>query len=217
MRVVNFSTKFIHPPRLRFALACLLLSCAPALSWAQTADLVANNAGPSTTAAGAPFTYVIKLSNNGLAAADGATFVHSMPSGAVGVTASCTVFSGGATCPSGSNLVATNSQVSGTIPIFPNQGSVEITVTGNYGVPSPSSVSSTVTLTPPAGVTESNPITNQSTVNTTLITDAKLSVDKVASTVGAVTTYTITVKNEGTAAADGDDRRAAAGRGRRPA
>ncbi|UBB15773.1 DUF5979 domain-containing protein [Comamonas odontotermitis] len=197
------ATRNNSPNKIKLLCASLLLASTPALSWAQSADLVANNAGPTTSAAGAQFTYVVKLSNNGLGGADGATFIDTLPTGATGVSATCTAATGGAQCPSGANLVATNTQISGNIPNFPNQGAVEITITGNYGVPSPTSVSSTVNLTPPAGLTETHPETNASTVNTTLITDAKLIVNKTQSTVGGTTIYTITLKNEGNAAADG--------------
>jgi uncharacterized repeat protein (TIGR01451 family) len=197
------TAKQISFSRSKLVSANLLLWCIPALSWAQSADLVANNQGPTTSAAGAPFTYVVKLSNNGLSAADGATFLDSLPVGVTGVSATCTAATGGAVCPSGANLVASNTEISGTIPTFPNQGAVELSITGNYGVPSPTSVNSKITITPPAGVTETNEITNTSTVNTTLITDAKLFVNKTQSTSGGVTTYTITLKNDGNAAADG--------------
>lgn len=50
--------------RIAAVLCALGLGAAASAASAQTVDLVANNAGPSTSAAGAAFTYVVRLSNN---------------------------------------------------------------------------------------------------------------------------------------------------------
>ncbi len=174
----------------------------PVLAQAQAqADLVANNAGPTVSAAGAAFTYTVTLTNNGPWAADGATFTTTMPQNATNVGAVCTSATSGADCPA--VFTVSNTVVNGAIPRFPDQGEVVITITGNYGVPSPTSVTSTVTITPPPGVGETEPATNSSTVNTNLITDAKLRVSKTHSGGPTEVIYTITLVNDGNAAADG--------------
>ncbi len=200
----NRMKTFKYSTRRWLAGGAFLLLSLPSLGWSQTVDLVANNSGPSTSAAGQQFTYVLKLSNNGPYGADGTTFSDTIPAGAIDVSATCTGVRGNAVCPTGADLSVSNTIISGTLPTFPDQGLVEITVTGTYGIGSPTSVSSTATLTPPSGVTETNDITNTSTVNTTLITDAKLIVNKTQTSSGTgEVTYTINVKNEGNAAAHG--------------
>ena len=184
--------------------AAAVLLALPMSVWAQSADLVANNAGPSQAQMGEPFEYQFTLTNNGLAAANGATFLGSMPANAVNVTAVCTLANAGATCPSGPDLVVSNTQVSGRLPAFPNQGEVLIVVKGNFGIPSPTSVGSTLTIATPQGVSDPIPGSNSSTVNTTLSpTETKLTVGKTQNIVGELITYTITLKNEGPAPAHG--------------
>lgn len=182
----------------------------PSLGWAQSADLVANisNAEQSTAAVGDAFTYTVKLSNNGTWAADGAAFTIHLPQSAINVATSCdqTLAINGAACPTDmviAQLPPEPATIKGTVPTLPDQGEVQITITGTYGVGSPTSVSSDVSIQPPAGVAELYEPSNSSKINTTLITDAKLSVNKTQTTAGGVTTYTITVKNDGNAAADG--------------
>jgi uncharacterized repeat protein (TIGR01451 family) len=184
----------------------------PLLGWAQvqTADLVANisKQGQSTAAVGEVFTYTVTLSNNGPSAAGGAAFTVTLPQGAVGVAASCNPITekNGAKCPVDLVVSAPTPQpitVKGTVPALPDQGAVEITVTGTYGIGSPTSVASSVAITPPAGVTEVYERSNTNEINTTLITDAKLVVNKTQSITNGVVTYTVTVKNEGNASADG--------------
>lgn len=182
----------------------------PSLGWAQSADLVANisNAEQSTAVVGDAFTYTVKLSNNGNWAADGAAFTIHLPQNAIDVAARCdqTLAINGAVCPT--DMVVSQpppepATIKGTVPTLPDQGEVQITITGTYGIGSPTSVSSDVNIQPPAGVTELYEPSNSSKISTTLITDAKLSVNKTQTTAGGVTTYTITVKNDGNAAADG--------------
>lgn len=76
-----------------------------------------------------------------------------------------------------------NTQISGTLPNLTNQGTVVIKITGNYGVPSDSSVRSAATIYPPSGNLNDDaiPKTNFSPVNTTLINDAKVKVVKTQS------------------------------------
>ena len=183
------------------------LSAMAQVASAQLVDLVANNNGPTTANAGDPFVYTLTLTNNGPNDAIGATFVDTMPAGATNVAAVCDTAASTAACPP--TMTVGNTQISGTLPNLTNQGTVVIKITGNYGVPSDSSVRSAATIYPPSGNLNDDaiPKTNFSPVNTTLINDAKVQVVKTQSpanpVIGDTITYTITVSNAGGAAADG--------------
>jgi uncharacterized repeat protein (TIGR01451 family) len=94
---------------------------------AATADLAVQKNGPASAQAGSTIVYTVTLINNGLAAADGATFNDTLPQGLTGVTAACTGSAGaGTSACSAISLVTTAGSVSGAIPRFPSGGSVII-------------------------------------------------------------------------------------------
>ncbi|WP_017932735.1 DUF7507 domain-containing protein [Nocardioides sp. Iso805N] len=128
-------------------------------------DVTINITGPASAVAGAPFTYVARVGNNSLPDADGAAFSISMPAGATGVSATCTAFSA-ATCPA--TMTTSNSQVRGNAGLLPHQGYIEITITGTFAAPSASSVTTSGTVTAPAGTTDYDLTSNSSSVSTAM-------------------------------------------------
>ena len=182
-----------------------LLLFAPATSFAQSADLQLTKSGPSSAVGGGAFTYTLVLDNNGPNVGDGATFLDTLPAGVSNVAMSCLSASAGAQCPT--NLSVSNTSVSGTLALFPNQAKVTIQITGNFPATGPSSLTNTATITAPAGVNDPMPASNTSAVSTSLSYVTDLSVTKTQSPTtyasGVPVTYTVTIANAGTAAADG--------------
>lgn len=108
----------------------------------------------------------------------------------------------GAACPTSFNTTAT--QVNGTVPTFPYNGSVTIKISGRYAFIPNSSVSNTVSVNVPAGMTEIDPSTNSAQTNTVMtIRPADLETTVTASGAGTgnwnfgdLMTYTITYTNK---------------------
>ena len=113
-----------------------------------------------------PFSYTVTVSNNSLNDADGSAFTNVVPSAATGVTATCTA-AGGALCPV--QLAVSDTTVSGTVPTLPHLGTVVVVVRGSYGRVSPTSVTDSAHVDPPAGVTDTDPSSNDSSVSTTVM------------------------------------------------
>jgi uncharacterized repeat protein (TIGR01451 family) len=143
----------------------ILLSCN--LLKAQTTDLVIQLSAPASVGIGQPLTYTYTISNNGPTAVSNVVFSSNLPAGITNpVFGTCTP-TGGATCFSSQTL--TTSLFSATIPSLPVNGNLIVTIT--VTTPSPSIVSSltnTATITTPPGITEIDPTTNVSTINTTI-------------------------------------------------
>ena len=188
-----------------FAICAALLLLAPAASFAQSADLQVTKSGPSSAFGGGTFTYTLVMDNNGPDSSDGATFIDTLPSGVSNVAMSCVSASAGAQCPT--NLSVSNTSVSGSLALFPNQGKVTIQITGNFPATGPTSLTNTATITVPAGVSDPKPASNTSAVSTSMSYVTDLSVTKTQSsatyTSGVPVTYTVTIANAGPAAADG--------------
>ena len=159
-------------------------------------DLTAVVSGPSTGQNSGAFTYTVTFSNNSLPDADGATLSITPPAGATGVTASCAA-SAGATC---GGLTTTDASITGSVGDLPQNGIVTITVQGTFPA-SGTSVSTSATITPPAGVTELIPLTNESSVSTSLGQNWDFAVVKAASqstiNPGDTVRYTVTYTNVG--------------------
>ena len=174
-----------------------------------TADLTIQKNGPASVGIGGTVIYTITISNNGVAAADGATFSDTLPAGLSGVTASCTSTAGAGTTPCGGiPLTLSGTNLSGSIPAFPSGGKVVITIQGTATGSSGSFVN-TATVTPPPSVTDPNPGNNTSTVSTIIATPidrADLSVTKVGTSAalpGGAVSYVIDVVNAGPGPANG--------------
>lgn len=127
-----------------------------------SSDVAIVKSGPPNVAGGAPITYTLTLSNAGPSSADGTTYLDNVPASITGVTASCGNAQGGAACSAPS--LAGNS-VSGSVPVLPAGGSVEITISGIAPAGTQTLVNS-ASVTAPAGTTDPNSNNNTSTVST---------------------------------------------------
>ena len=174
----------------------------------RTADLAVQKNGPASVQAGGQIVYTITLINNGLAAANGATFSDALQTGLAGVTAVCTGTAGAGTSACAAiTLVEVAGSINGTIPSFPSGGNVIITIRGT--APATEPVVNTVTISPPIGVVDSNPANNTSSVTTRIDTpplEADLAVIKTgpaAISPSNVIRYVVDVANGGPGAANG--------------
>jgi SdrD B-like domain/Domain of unknown function DUF11 len=157
----NIYKKFIKKLALLF-IVCLISK----IGYSQTTDLIIQISGPNNTTNGAAVSYVINISNNGPSAVSGATFSYALPSYISGESYGGCTASGGASCGT-YNLTSTS--FSGSVDL-PANGSVSMTV--NFNAPSASysfnSYSNTASVSAPSGITEDDPSTNVSTVNTVI-------------------------------------------------
>jgi len=102
--------------------------------------------------AGAPFQWKLVIANAGPSAADGATFVDTLPAGTTVASATCGEPTGGAVCGAVAFDTAT---VTGTIATLPVSGSVTITVTATRTALG--EATNTATVYPPTGTVDSDP------------------------------------------------------------
>jgi eukaryotic-like serine/threonine-protein kinase len=117
----------------------------PTTTTPPTADLSINIAdGNPTTAPGGTVSYTIAATNNGPSAVNSAT-VSMNPSGLTEVTCK---FSNGSNCPG-----FTGNNINFTVDL-PNGGSLTFTVAGRVSQSSGSSLTNTVSITPPGNVTD---------------------------------------------------------------
>lgn len=181
-----------------WCVGALTAVAASAAAQAQTADLTITKSGPGNALTGAAISYTLVIGNNGPDAANGATFTDTLPPGLTGVTASCSA-TGGATCPT---MTVSNAQVSGAIPQLPADGGVTVIINGTLPTaPGSSSITNTATVSTPVGVTDPNPDTNTTTVNTVISAPADLVVTKTqvgpsgSSFFGSPVRYTVTFTN----------------------
>ena len=164
------------------------------------ADLaITKTNGLSGVTAGSTVSYTIVASNAGPSNATGATVQDAVPGSLTGATWTC-VGGGGGTCTaSGSGSI--NDTVN-----LPAGGSVTYTLTATVSAPS-GSVVNTATVSPPAGVTDTNPGNNSATDSDPITPVADLSIvknDGVSTvTPGSIVTYTIVMSNAGPSAANG--------------
>jgi uncharacterized repeat protein (TIGR01451 family) len=168
------------------------------------ADLVVTKTGPTTSSAGSAISYQIVVRNDGPSAANGATFNDVVPANISGVSATCTIRSGAAACPT--TVGISGNTVSGAIPSLPAGASVAITVTGIISTSATGSLANTVTVSPPGGTTDSNSANNSATATTVLGALADISIVKTGPSAlvnGAPVTYTITISNAGPSDANG--------------
>lgn len=166
-------------------------------------DLAIVKTGPASVGLGAGITYTLTVTNNGPAAADGATVNDPVPAAISGVSASCTSATGGAVC--GTVDVAGNA-VSAIVATFPSGGQVVLTINGT-APNTPQTVVNTATVAPPPGTIDNNPANNSSSVSTNIpnpLADLAISKSGPASVAaGGPLTYVLTITNLGPAAANG--------------
>ena len=149
---------------------------------------------------GAAFDYTLIVSNAGPVAAPGTSIVDTFPGAYTGVTWTCSA-SGGASCvTNGSGSISQNVNL-------PVGGSVEFDITGTVAPGTTGTLSNSASATPAVGITDPQPGNNTSTVNSTAVPQADVSVAMLAAplnyTAGAALDYTLTVSNAGPLAAVG--------------
>ena len=162
------------------------------------ADLAITKTNTVTTVVpGTSDTYTIVVSNLGSSAVTGASVADQLPAGATGGTWTATASSGGGSvsgAASGSGALAT------TVDL-PVNATVTFTFTVQIDPSATGTLVNTATVSPPSGVTDTNPANNTATDADTLTPQADLAITKtdgVTSVVpGGSTTYTIVVSNAG--------------------
>jgi uncharacterized repeat protein (TIGR01451 family) len=168
------------------------------------ADLsITKTDGVTSVVPGTPDTYTIVVSNAGPSDVTGASVSDHLPAGATAGNWALTEVTGGAmvTGPTGGSgsLATTIDLPAGATATFTFTVQVNPSATGT--------LVNTATLTPPAGVTDSNPGNNSATDTDTLTPQADLSITKtdgVTSVVpGTPNTYVIVVSNTGPSAVTG--------------
>ena len=162
------------------------------------ADLVTLKTGPATISAGGLISYNIIVRNDGPSDLANVSFSDNSPVDLSGVSASCSASSNGATCPVGFSV--SGSAVTATIGVMPAGSSVTIVISGYVSGTASATIINTARADTPAGVTDTNPANNASTVSTSVNPVARLSITKTAPasvTAGGPITYTITINNAG--------------------
>lgn len=117
-----------------------------------SANLSLVKTGPATGLAGARFQWKLVIANAGPSAADGATFLDTLPDGTTVTEATCGEATGGAVCGAVAFGPAT---VTGTITTLPAQGSVTIIVTASRTTVG--DATNTATVSPPTGTVDPDP------------------------------------------------------------
>ncbi len=171
---------------------------------AGTADLaVTNVSAPVPYVAGAPITYTVAVTNNGPSAVVGATVADTVPAAVTGVTWTCAISAGSGSCGAASgsgNAIATGLDLaSGAV--------ATITVSGVVAPGTTGALTSTATVSAPAGVVDPVPGNNTAIDTNAASANADLAVTNVSAPVpyvaGAPITYTVAVTNNGPSAVVG--------------
>jgi VCBS repeat-containing protein len=107
--------------------------------------------------------YTMTITNGGPSGVTGATVANAIPAGLTGYSWSCTGISGGV-CPTPAGSGAINFLVD-----LPANGSVVINAQGTFGTnPLPTTITNTVTVSPPAGIPDNVPGNNSRSVTLTV-------------------------------------------------
>ena len=167
---------------------------------ANTADLVVTNVGsPNPVLAGNNITYTVVITNNGPSTASTLAFTEAIPANTTFVSAAATSGTGGWTC--------TGISISCSNPSFVMGASTTFTVVVKVGAGTASGTVITDTATVSSSTTDPNPSNNFAIATVVVATagQADLAITKTgtpsAVLAGNNITYTITVKNNGPAAA----------------
>jgi uncharacterized repeat protein (TIGR01451 family) len=154
--------------------------------------------GVTNTYQGASLTYTVVVTNNGTYTVT-ATVTDTIPAGLTGATWTCAA-SAGSSCAaaSGSGNLSTSATLeAGDTATY----TITATVTASSG-----SIANTVTVAPPAWLTDATPANNSATDTDTVVAAADLQMTKAAATgfaVGYTADYTLTVRNNGPQSAAG--------------
>ena len=145
-------------------------------------------------------TYTLTISNSGPDPANGAAYTDTVPNTVSAISASCGGAAGGAACGTQPNVAGQN--VTGTVGTLPSGGSVTITITGTAA--GNAVVDNTASVSPPAGVTDTNAANNSSTATGTVgAASADVQMQKSVAFSANAVTYTLVISNFGPSAADG--------------
>jgi uncharacterized repeat protein (TIGR01451 family) len=165
---------------------------------------------PGALTAGGTVTYTITASNGGSVDAPDTRVVDEFPDGIAVASWTCSA-SGGAVCPaddSGGTGAPPATMLDQTIATFPPGSSVTWTVVATVNSAPPAQVVNTVSMTPPEDgvcLPDNTPAPCDATVMNPPgpIVDIAKSADAAVLIPGGSVTYTVTVENVGTVAADG--------------
>ncbi len=171
----------------------------------------AGTAGTTTISVGAGQTlqYVLTITNSNAGVTGTTTFSDTLPAQITPVLSVTALAIGGGSCSTATAVVAGSTQVSGTVSNAPPGGQCVVTITAlvSANLAANATVTNTVTVTPTANTTDTNPANNTSTVQTSLNLAANLSVTKTDGTTtvaaGGTTSYTVTFTNGGPSPANG--------------
>ncbi|MCK7593437.1 hypothetical protein M0G41_07120 [Lysobacter sp. CAU 1642] len=175
------------------------------------ADLsISKNNGVTSLTSGSSTTYVVVISNGGPSAADGATVSDPAVAGLSKTAVACVGASNGASCP-GAPSVADIEAGTLAIPVLPIGGSVTLEVTATVSAAAGSTVTNSVSVSPPSGITDPVPGNNSADDTDSVVAGSQPSADLSISkdngvsslSVGGSTSYTLLVSNAGPNAADG--------------
>src|SRR5262249_14535243 len=123
------------------------------------ADLAVSKVGsPDPYVPGAPLTYTIVVSNAGPSNVSNARVQDALPAPLAGFTWTCTPSGAGASC--GTAAGSGNLDALGTLPAGTH---ATFTVSGTVPAGTTAALVNTVTVTPPAGVSDPEPVNNSAT------------------------------------------------------
>lgn len=162
---------------------------------------ITKTANSTTLSPGGSVQYTVTVANAGSAPADGATVSDPIAVGIASQTWTCAA-TGGATCAGGGT-----GAISDTIAAFPAGSSVTYTVNGILAATPPSQITNTATATPPSGglcvPSNAPPCVASSTLPVAPVIGITKTADTSTIVPGGTVTYTVTVSNLGSSAADG--------------
>ena len=166
------------------------------------ADLsITKTDGTTSVVPGTFDTYTIVVSNDGPDTVTGASVSDLLPAGVDAATWTATSSSGGGSVSGASSGIGALA----TTVDLPAGASVTFSFTNQISPLATGTITNTATVSPPAGVTDSNPANNSATDTDSLTPQADLAIAKIVSNstpnVGDQITFTVTVSNTGPDAA----------------
>ncbi len=153
---------------------------------------ITKTSAPATLVPGTQVTYTMTVTNNGPAAANGATVVDNFPAAVTNVTWTCS----GAACSAASG----SGNLNQTLGNMPSGASVTITAVGTIQSAATGNLSNTATVTAPAINTDTNTGNNSATDTQPLQPRADLAISRSITlplTDGFPVSYTLTAQNNG--------------------